>query len=100
MWLEQDNVDVLAGCADSDPAETAVRYVDTDLEAESVAVKAESCVWILDRNEHCGDGDCHAEQCTSTYPLKASPILLASELANRSPSRLRLWRQLVAVGLR
>jgi hypothetical protein len=38
--LEQDDVDVLVGSADGDPAEAAGRDVIADMEAERVAVKA------------------------------------------------------------
>ncbi len=40
VGLEQDDVDVLAGSTDGDPAEAAGRDVVADLEAESVAVEA------------------------------------------------------------
>ena len=35
-------------------------YVDSNLEVEGVAVEAESGVGVLDRDEHCGDGNWHA----------------------------------------
>jgi hypothetical protein len=58
--LEQDDVDVLSGGADGDPAEAVGRHVVADLEAERVAVEAERGVGVVDGDEHRGDGGCHA----------------------------------------
>jgi hypothetical protein len=47
----------LSRSADGDPSKSLGRDVHTDFETESVAVKAESGVGVVNKNEHCGDGD-------------------------------------------
>ena len=90
MRLEQDDVDVLVGSADGDPPEAAVRHVDSDLEAEGVAVEGERRRRVLDRDEHCGDGDCHAGSVETDLSV-ASPILLGSVRSDSGRGRLGLW---------
>src|SRR5262245_10746895 len=59
MWLEEDDVEVLVGRADGDPAEATRFDVVAYFEAERVAVEEQRGVGIVDRNEHRGHGDCH-----------------------------------------
>src|SRR3954454_4746380 len=60
MRLGQHDVDVLARCPDSYPAEAMGCDVVADLEAECVPIEDEGFVGVVDRDEHGGDGDCHA----------------------------------------
>ena len=57
--LSHRNVDILARGADSDPAKAVVLDVLAHFETQSVAVEAERLVWIVNRDEHLRDVDCH-----------------------------------------
>src|SRR5438105_2118886 len=60
MGLEQNDVNILLWSPDGDPSEVARLHVVADLKAEGIAVEAEGGVGIVDRNEHCRDGEFHA----------------------------------------
>ena len=60
VGLEQDDVDILAGCANGDPTEPLGRDVVADLEVERVAVEAECGIGVVDGDEGGGEVDCHA----------------------------------------
>jgi hypothetical protein len=57
--LGQNDVDVLTGRSDGDPAESAGGDVVTHFQAQRVAVETERGIGIVDGDEHRGDGDCH-----------------------------------------
>ena len=57
--------------------------VVADLEAERVAVEAERGVGVVDGDEHCGDGDCHA----TTVRAPTRRVLLRSCSVSRQRVR-------------
>src|SRR5581483_3134699 len=78
--LEQDDVDVVPRGADGDPAEAVGRHVVADIEPECVAVEAQRGVGVVDGDEHCRDGDCHART------IRGPPVVCFSDPA-------RCWRR-------
>jgi hypothetical protein len=57
--LKEDDVYVLLGRSDSDPAEISRGHVVAYLEAESVAVEGQRVIRIVDRDECCRESKWH-----------------------------------------
>src|SRR3954452_11147160 len=69
MRLGQHDVDVLPRRPDGHPAEAVSCHVVADLQPERVAIEDEGLVGVVHRDEHGGDGDCHASTLGRDPPL-------------------------------